>query len=95
MQDLLFQVEKIESRNFEALQSDEKEILKSFHIQLSVNPVCFSVYGIFVIDLSLLVRILTGIISFQIILVQFHANKDQCNDTVTPFLASLNNTTNT
>lgn len=93
MQDLLFHVEKIESKNFETLQADEKEILKSFHIQLSVNPVCFSVYGIFVIDLALLVRILTGIISFQIILVQFHANKDQCNDPITSFSTFLNNTT--
>lgn len=75
MYQLQFEVEKIESKKYALLSVDEREILKSFHFQLSMNPVCFTIYGIFNIDLSLLARILTGIMSFQIILVQFHANQ--------------------
>lgn len=75
MQQLMFEVEKIESKKFDTLTTDEREILRDFHSQLSVNPTSFSIYGIFVMDLSLFARILAGIISFIFILVQFHANQ--------------------
>lgn len=76
MNNLIFHLENFETENFDVLSIVHRDIIRSFHAQLSTNPISFTVFGFFAIDLSLLASILTGIISFQIILVQFHASEN-------------------
>jgi hypothetical protein len=61
------------------MSNEEKEILRSFYSQLEKSPITFSIFGFFNIDLSLLASVLTAIVSYQIILVQFHANSKDMN----------------
>lgn len=71
MSEILFEIEQLEADNFNQMDDDVKQILRSFYSQLSNHPISFTIYGFFNINLNLLASILMSVTSFQIILVQF------------------------
>ncbi|KAG5671383.1 hypothetical protein PVAND_001584 [Polypedilum vanderplanki] len=73
MTELATVVSKIECDNYEQLTDESREFVHKFYMQLNHQPVLFTAYGFYTINLALLASILTGIISYQIILIQFYA----------------------
>jgi 7tm Chemosensory receptor len=51
-----------------------RDLLQNFSLELVHQPVTFTVHGFYVINLSLLASIATGIVSYQILLIQFYAS---------------------
>lgn len=49
-----------------------REILQNFLFQVSFHPVTFTAFGFFTLDYMLLASIVTGILSYIIIFVQFY-----------------------
>lgn len=74
MMKLANKIVKIECDNFELLRSDTRDFLQNFYLQLMHQPVVFTAHGFYAINLALLGSIITGIVSYQIILVQFYAS---------------------
>lgn len=68
------QIEQFETENHHNLDQESRITLNSFYMQLSSHPIFFTMLGFFNINLNLLAQILTGVTSFQIILVQFQAS---------------------
>lgn len=54
------------------MNNEMRFLLLSFYSQLNHQPLAFTAMGMYRISLSFLGSILTGIVSYQIILVQFH-----------------------
>jgi hypothetical protein len=66
-------VSVIECDHYERLTDESREFVHKFYMQLNHQPVLFTACGFYTINLALLSAICTGIVSYQIILVQFHA----------------------
>lgn len=64
---------KCECDNFDSLLEESREFIHKFYMQLCQQPIIFTAYGFYNINLALLASITTGIVSYQIILVQFHS----------------------
>lgn len=73
MTDLATTVSKIECENYDQLTDEAREFVHKFYMQLIHQPILFTAYGFYTINLALLASITTGIVSYQIILVQFYA----------------------
>lgn len=67
-------INKIESDCYEQLRSETREFMQNFYAQVINQPVVFTAYGFYTINLALFASIITGIVSYQIILVQFYAS---------------------
>lgn len=74
MSKLATALSKIECENYECLKEESREFIHKFYMQLCQQPVIFTAYGFYNINLALLASITTGIVSYQIILVQFHSS---------------------
>lgn len=74
MSEMATTVNKIGSENCEKLPPETREFLQNFYLQLVHQPVVFTAFGFYVINLTLLASITTGIVSYIIILVQFYAS---------------------
>lgn len=64
-----------ECQNSNRLTIETKEFFQSFYLQLMDLPVTFSARGFFSINLPLFATIITGTLSYQIILVQFYTSR--------------------
>lgn len=69
-----FHVDFMVNCQLEELGSRSREILEKFYYQLNLQPVKFSALGFYTINQALLASIVTGVVSYQIILVQFHTS---------------------
>lgn len=67
-------INKLELDNYDDLQTETREFLQNFYLQVNHQPVVFTAFGFCTINLALLASITTGIVSYQIILVQFYAS---------------------
>lgn len=67
-------INQIETEQHEQLHVEARDFLQSFYLQLIHQPVAFTAFGFYIINLTLLASIVTGIVSYQIILVQFYAS---------------------
>jgi hypothetical protein len=67
-------VSKIECDHYERLTDETREFAHKFYMQLNHQPIVFTAYGFYTINLALLASICTGIVSYQIILVQFYSS---------------------
>jgi 7tm Chemosensory receptor len=65
-------VNQIQINLHDAVTFEVRELLHSFMFQASFYPVTFTAFGFFTLDLKLLASIVTGILSYLIILVQFY-----------------------
>lgn len=65
----------VEIKNYGQLNIEVQECIEKFYLQLNYQPVIFTTAGFYKINLALLASIATGIVSYQIILVQFYAAK--------------------
>jgi len=74
MSKLATALSKIECENYEGLKEESREFIHKFYMQLCQQPIIFTAYGFYNINLALLASITTGIVSYQIILVQFHSS---------------------
>jgi hypothetical protein len=63
----------IECENYEQLTDEAREFVHKFYMQLTHQPILFTAYSFYTINFALLASIITGIVSYQIILVQFYA----------------------
>jgi 7tm Chemosensory receptor len=73
-----FQVTKIATNiilldSRDQLDSKSHEILLSFYQQVIHHPIKFTAFGLYSINLQLLASIITGVVSYQVILIQFYA----------------------
>ena len=66
-------VSKIECEYYEQMSEECQEFVHKFYLQLNHQPIIFTSYGFYTINLALFASITTGIVSYQIILVQFYA----------------------
>lgn len=64
----------MECQFYDQIKDETREFLQNFYLQLVHQPVKFSAMGFFTIDLTLLASIVTGIVSYEIILVQFYTS---------------------
>lgn len=64
----------VESDYHQKLSPETHQILRSFFSQVVNQPVKFTAAGFYTINLPLLASIITGVVSYQIILIQFHAS---------------------
>lgn len=67
-------IKVMESDHYDEIRAESREFLQSFYSQLINQPIVFTASGFYVINLPLLASIITGIVSYQIILVQFNAS---------------------
>lgn len=67
-------INKIELNNYDQLKPEAREFLQNFYLQVNNQPIVFTAFGFFTINLALLASITTGVVSYQIILVQFYAS---------------------
>lgn len=74
MTDISISIKNIKFEHFEHLRSEIREFLSDFYQQMIHQPVTFTAFGFYTINLGLLASILTGIVSYQIILLQFYAS---------------------
>lgn len=74
MSELATNLKKFECEHYEKLQSEAREFLRSFYLQLIHQPVIFTAFGMYAINMTLIASIATEIVSYQIILVQFYAS---------------------
>lgn len=74
MSNIASNIYKFKSNNFRQLRPETREILAGFLAQVVHRPVQFTAFEIYPINLRLLAEITTGIVSYQIILVQFYAS---------------------
>lgn len=74
MNSLATTISKVESDNYDQHRGETRDFLQNFYLQLNHQPVVFTAFGFYTINLSLLAAIATGVVSYQIILVQFHAS---------------------
>lgn len=74
MMEIATNLNKFESEGFNELRGETREFLHNFYSQTIHQPVIFTAYGFYNINLALLASIITGIVSYQIILVQFYAS---------------------
>lgn len=73
MSKIASQINNIQSDHYDQLNGDTRDFLQSFYLQVIHQPVKFTAMGFYTISLGLLASILTGIVSYQIILVQFYS----------------------
>lgn len=67
-------IKNIECEHFDQLRPEIREFLGSLYQQMIHQPVVFTASGFYTINFTLLASISTGIVSYQIILVQFYAS---------------------
>lgn len=63
----------VELNHHRRLNPEMREVLQNFYLQTVHQPIRFTVFGLYTISLPLLASIITGIVSYQIILIQFYA----------------------
>lgn len=68
-------VKKLQNQYYEQMESEAREFLQNFYTQILLQPIYFSAAGFYVINFALMAGIVTGIASYEIILVQFYASK--------------------
>jgi len=66
-------IKQQESDHYDLLDSEKRQFLQNFFMHLIHKPVAFTALGFFTINQALLASIITGIVSYQIILVEFYA----------------------
>ncbi|CRK88194.1 CLUMA_CG001975, isoform A [Clunio marinus] len=74
MCELATTLDVIQCEQFENIPTNVQIFLQSFYLQVNHQPVSFSAFGFYTINLTLLASIITGIVSYEIILVQFYAS---------------------
>lgn len=74
MSGLLSTVGQIDCDKFDQLRGEARGFLRSFCLRLIHQPIIFTAFGFYTINFSLLASITAGIVSYQIILVQFYAS---------------------
>lgn len=74
MTEIATTVNKFESENSDQLPPETREFAQNFFLQLVHQPVVFTAFGFYFINLTLLASITTGIFSYIVILVQFYAS---------------------
>lgn len=67
-------ISEVSAEGVSSLQRDSVNILQKFYLQVVHQPVEFTASGLFKINMELFASIITGVVSYQIILVQFHAS---------------------
>lgn len=78
MENFSINVNKIECNDFH-IDEEIRNTLHKFYLQLKLQPVMFTAFGFYKINLALLASVTTGVISYQIILVQFHQPAEGIN----------------
>jgi 7tm Chemosensory receptor len=63
---------QLESKNYSKLSPEMREILQNLYQQVVHQPIRFTAFGFFPINLTLLASIMTGVVSYQVILIQFY-----------------------
>ena len=74
MTDIAISIKNIQCEYLEQLRLEIREFLSNLYQQLIHQPVTFTAFGFYTINLGLLASISTGIVSYQIILLQFYAS---------------------
>jgi 7tm Chemosensory receptor len=74
MEKLASTIVRMQVNHQDELTFEMREALQSFYCQVTMQPIEFSAYGFFTLNLALLASITTGILSYLIILVQFYAS---------------------
>jgi hypothetical protein len=74
MKTLAETIDKIECDHYDHIESETREYLQRFYLQLNHQPVVFTAYDFYTINLSLLGTLATTLVSYLIILVQFYAS---------------------
>lgn len=72
-------VNKIECNNDIQVNGDVADILQRFYLQLHIQPISFTAFGFYKINLTLFASVITGTVSYQILLVQFHQSSGTLN----------------
>lgn len=72
MSSLATMVKEMQCEHYETTTIEVQMFLNQFYQQLTSQPVVFSAAGFFDFDLPLLSSILTGVVSYQLIFLQFH-----------------------
>jgi 7tm Chemosensory receptor len=60
------------SNHHDNLSLEMREILQSFHSQVTSSPLTFSASGFFSLNYEFLASLATGILSYLIVIVQFN-----------------------
>lgn len=67
-------ISEIQCQFYDKLLLRTLECLNNFYVQVNHQPIIFTTYGFYIINFGLLASIITGMVSYQIILVQFYAS---------------------
>ena len=74
MNHLATKVCKTECENYEQMSLECRDFVHKFYMQINQQPIAFTAFGFCTINLPLMASIGTGIVSYQIILMQFYAS---------------------
>lgn len=72
MDNILKAISVTETNNFREINDDGRTLLHNFYTQIGCRPIRFSVSGFYVIDFALMASMFTGIVSYQVILIQVY-----------------------
>jgi 7tm Chemosensory receptor len=74
MEKIAINVSKIETEHRRQMTDEAREMFESFYVQVCHQPVAFSACGFFTLNMELLVSVVTSVLSYLVILVQFQAS---------------------
>lgn len=74
MSSLATSVKKLQNFNCDRLRPETREFIQNFYFQLVSQPLIFTAAGFYVINFTFYASIITGVTSYQIILVQFYTS---------------------
>lgn len=74
MDSLASTVSEVSAENDENLSRESVDILQNLYLQVVHQPVTFTAGGFFEINMELFASMITGVVSYEIILVQFYAS---------------------
>jgi 7tm Chemosensory receptor len=74
MSSLAKTIKKVEFDNFDHVDPQTLKFLKSFYSRVVHQPITFTAFEFFTLNLPLLTSIATGVVSYLVILIQFYAS---------------------